>query len=85
MKKSITEQKSFQVLHDRLLKENKGKHIVWLQEVLIECCFIKLTMDSPKDETKTIPIMEPIPRHSICKSLPALIGTNDFNIFSVLQ
>lgn len=30
------------VLRDRLLKENKGKLLSWLQCVLLECCFSKL-------------------------------------------
>lgn len=55
----------FQILCDRLLKENKGKLLLWLQKVLIECCFIKLC----SEDSKTDDLMEPIPRLCIRKKL----------------
>lgn len=59
------------VLKDRLLKENKGNLIYWLQKVLMECCFIKLKLD-PSHESNALMeknknLMEPIPYHYICK------------------
>jgi timeless len=58
-------------LRDRLLKENKGKLVMWLQQVLIECCFVKLSLTSGKDDNEELTpksIMEPTPYHCICKS-----------------
>ena len=62
------------VLRDRLLKENKGSLLIWLQQVLIECCFIKLNLLTPHHESllkessqEEMIIMEPIPHHCICK------------------
>lgn len=63
------------VLRDRLLKENKGNLLSWLQQVLIECCFVKLNLISPQHESifsdrnhSKLAIMEPIPHHCICKA-----------------
>lgn len=59
------------VLKDRLLKEDEGKLVHWLQRVLMECCFIKLKLEPqviPLLENEGI-IMEPVPHHCICKSL----------------
>lgn len=43
--------------------------MLWLQQVLIECCFIKLTLTYTKDEldvhSSSSQIMEPIPHHCI--------------------
>ncbi|XP_037917085.1 protein timeless isoform X2 [Hermetia illucens] len=57
-----------QVLKDRLLKENKGESLQWLQKVLIECCHVKLVLrgDIKADEYDTN-ILEPIPYHCILK------------------
>nr|AGZ88039.1 TIMELESS [Belgica antarctica] len=56
------------VLRDRLLSENKGKHVVWLQKVLMECCFAKLSLiDSNKNCEDFTQIVEPIPSHFINK------------------
>lgn len=58
------------VLKDRLLKQDKGKLVQWLQQVLMECCFIKLQL-----EPQVLPIiqnvdyiMEPVLHHCISKS-----------------
>lgn len=52
-----------------MLKENKGKFVSWLQQVLIECCYIKLSLKEEILEEKeaTRPIMEPVPYHCISK------------------
>lgn len=63
----------FQILRDRLLEENKGDSLAWLQKVLLECCFIKLTLSNPKSDwpspddvfKSNVKTMEPIPRHCI--------------------
>ena len=62
-----------QILRDRLIEENKGDVLTWLQKVLLECCFVKLTLaeskqilQSPEDIVKNnVKTMEPIPRHCI--------------------
>lgn len=63
------------VLKEKLLKENKGKLIDWLQSILIECCFAKLccvnNRISPNvdtDDTSKITIIEPVPHHCICNA-----------------
>lgn len=56
-------------LKDRLLKENKGSIVQWLQKVLMECCFVKLKL-YPTGKLlaeRKQSIMEPIPFYSICK------------------
>jgi timeless len=60
------------MLRDRLLKENKGKLVLWLQQVLIECCYIKLNLLN--DDRQSFPIMEPISHHCICKTLLEFIN-----------
>lgn len=58
------------VLKDGLLKQDKGKLVQWLQQVLMECCFIKLKLEPqviPFMENGEI-IMEPVPHHCIRKS-----------------
>lgn len=68
-----------QVLRDRLYKENKGKFVLWLQKVLVECCFIKLCISQGKLTSKDIAVesdvktMEPVPHHCICKLLKSLL------------
>lgn len=69
-----------QVLRDRLLKENKGKLVVWLQKSLLDCCFVKLNLLSG-----TVVAMEPVPYHCILKkkSIPVIPwNLEQFNILS---
>lgn len=69
-----------QVLRDRLLKENKGKLVVWLQKSLLDCCFVKLNLLSG-----TVVLMEPVPYHCILqkKSIPVVPwNLEQFNILS---
>lgn len=57
------------LLKDRLLKENKGNLVQWLQRILMECCFVKLKLYPTKEPLaeKGQTFMEPIPLHYICK------------------
>ncbi|XP_055711913.1 protein timeless isoform X2 [Phlebotomus papatasi] len=74
-----------QVLRDRLYKENKGKFVLWLQKVLVECCFIKLCISQGKLTSKDIAVesdvktMEPVPHHCILKkqSIPVVPWTGE--------
>uniref|UniRef100_A0A6B2E730 Putative dna topoisomerase i-interacting protein n=1 Tax=Phlebotomus kandelakii TaxID=1109342 RepID=A0A6B2E730_9DIPT len=74
-----------QVLRDRLYKENKGKFVLWLQKVLVECCFIKLCISQGKSTSKDISVesevktMEPVPHHCILKkqSIPVVPWTGE--------
>ncbi|XP_055680869.1 protein timeless isoform X3 [Lutzomyia longipalpis] len=74
-----------QVLRDRLYKENKGKFVLWLQKVLVECCFIKLCISQGKLTSKDICVesevktMEPVPHHCILKkqSIPVVPWTGE--------
>lgn len=71
---TVSQPDDIKVLRDRLLKENKGKFIIWLQQVLLECCFIKLNVSndqsllSGKNQNSSL-IMEPIPHHCIRKKI----------------
>lgn len=61
-----------ELLKDRLLKEDKGNLLNWLQKLLMECCFVKLKLQPPKENGKPFKengenVMEPIPFHYICK------------------
>ncbi|XP_063701363.1 protein timeless isoform X2 [Culicoides brevitarsis] len=77
------------VLTDRLLKQDKGKLVQWLQRVLMECCFIKLRL-----EPQVIPmmqndefIMEPVPHHCILKnqSIPLVPWNSEQHLSLVYQ
>ncbi|XP_065078249.1 protein timeless isoform X2 [Ochlerotatus camptorhynchus] len=70
-----------QVLRDRLLKENKGNMIVWLQKSLLDCCYVKLnllggTLEDSIDvnEQDNVVKMEPVSYHCILKkkSIPVV-------------
>ncbi|XP_059617920.1 protein timeless isoform X2 [Phlebotomus argentipes] len=88
LKDSVTPTKAtddIQVLRDRLYKENKGKFVLWLQKVLVECCFIKLCISQGKVTSKDITVesevktMEPVPHHCILKkqSIPVVPWTGE--------
>ncbi|XP_067623333.1 protein timeless [Eurosta solidaginis] len=60
-----------QILRDLILKENKEKHLVWLQNFLLECCYIKLTLKNslPREERQNLQyVMEPVAYHHILKN-----------------
>lgn len=61
---------SLQIIKERLMRENQGKHIAWLQKILIEYCFAKLCATKneivPKNRDDVI-VIEPVPHHCICK------------------
>lgn len=65
------------------MSENKGKFLLWLQQVLVECCFIKLNVvcDDEKsvNEQASKHIMEPVPYHYICKFLQSFLNEINFN------
>ena len=53
-------------MKERLINENKGKSILWLQKTLIECCYVKLYLKNNKDVVDQFlspVIMEPVPYH----------------------
>lgn len=77
------------ILKDRLLKQDKGKLVQWLQRVLMECCFIKLTLDPQvisiiQNEEN---IMEPVPHHCIMKnqSVPLVPWSSEQQLSLVYQ
>ncbi|XP_055838581.1 protein timeless isoform X2 [Episyrphus balteatus] len=61
-----------QVLRDLIIKEQKSELLTWLQNVLLECCYIKLTLQKKsitrKDYDELPHIMEPIAYHCIFKN-----------------
>lgn len=59
-----------QILKERLLRENQGKHIAWLQKILMEYCFAKLCAIKNEIVAKdphNVTVIEPVPYHCICK------------------
>nr|UQF78881.1 timeless [Gampsocleis gratiosa] len=78
---SITESNSFErisVLRDYLLKEKKGKSIIWLQKSLIEACYVKLNSSNLLTPDSTF-IMEPVPHHYnlMKQSIPVVPWSTD--------
>lgn len=60
----------FQILRDLIIKEKKQQHLIWLQKLLLECCYIKLVLkNSPRreDHQNLSYVMEPVAYHCICK------------------
>lgn len=57
------------LLKDRLIKEDKGVLIQWLQKFLMECCLVKLKLNPPSVPLlhDKLVILEPIQYHCICK------------------
>ncbi|ALC38836.1 tim [Drosophila busckii] len=68
-----------QMLLDLIARENKQHHIVWLQKLLLECCYIKLTLRAGGTLPHTEPIMEPVAYHCIYthKSIPVVQWNNE--------
>lgn len=53
------------VLRDYFIKENKIKLIMWLQELLLETCFVKLVLSDPQ-EFKEARVMKPTVYYFAC-------------------
>lgn len=54
-------------LKECLVRENKGKLLLWLQKVLNEVCFVKLFLSKPEDFKDNQNIMEPTIYYYTCK------------------
>ncbi|EDW64700.2 protein timeless isoform X1 [Drosophila virilis] len=59
-----------QVLLDLIRKENKSQHLVWLQKLLLECCYVKMMIKCGSCQTDVEPIMEPVVYHCMFKQKP---------------
>ncbi|XP_053960229.1 protein timeless isoform X1 [Anastrepha ludens] len=74
LKNSATSAKpsdDIQILRDLIVKENKEKHLVWLQKILLECCYIKLILKNcilREDRQNLQYVMEPVAYHYIVKN-----------------
>ncbi|EDV99140.1 GH13197 [Drosophila grimshawi] len=68
-----------QILRDLIIKENKSHHLVWLQKLLLECCYIKLMMKCTTTFPAVDPVMEPVAYHCILKhkSVPVVQWNNE--------
>lgn len=70
---SESTERNIEILREKLLKEYKGHHILWLQKILIECCYVKLRTGSElfkkQENSSKIHTMEPVPFHYISISL----------------
>ncbi|XP_034473060.1 protein timeless isoform X2 [Drosophila innubila] len=68
-----------QILLDLIIKEHKSHHLLWLQKLLVECCYIKLMLKCDCRLPEVDPIMEPVAYHCIYmqKSIPVVQWNND--------
>ncbi|XP_046805071.1 protein timeless isoform X1 [Lucilia cuprina] len=71
-----------QILRDLIIKEKKQQHIVWLQKLLLECCYIKMILkNNPlrEDHQHLSFVMEPVAYHCILKnkSIPVVQWNNE--------
>ncbi|XP_004518569.1 protein timeless isoform X3 [Ceratitis capitata] len=71
-----------QILRDLIIKENKEKHLIWLQKILLECCYIKLILKNcleREDRQNLQYVMEPVAYHYILKnkSIPVVQWNSD--------
>lgn len=64
---------------DLIIKEHKSYHLVWLQKLLLECCYIKLMLKCGSSLAEADPIMEPVAYHYIYKqkSIPVVQWNNE--------
>ncbi|KAH8273623.1 hypothetical protein KR018_004675 [Drosophila ironensis] len=67
------------ILLDLIIKEHKTQHLEWLQKLLLECCFVKLTLKGDLKATDDLRVMEPVAYHCICKqkSIPVVQWNNE--------
>ncbi|GLG92543.1 Protein timeless [Gryllus bimaculatus] len=67
------------VLRDQMLREKKGKVLMWLQKFLIEACYVKLNMDKLLSPPKKLITMEPVPHHYTLmnQSIPVVPWNSD--------
>lgn len=47
------------VLKEYLYKENKGRYLIWLQNLMLEACFVKLVQNNLDELETNDSIMEP--------------------------
>nr|BAB91179.2 timeless protein [Chymomyza costata] len=75
-----------QMLLDLIIKDNKQQHLIWLQQLLLECCYIKLKLRSG-NSCSTDAIMEPVAYHCILmqKSIPIVQWNNDQSAIMLYQ
>ncbi|XP_034097493.1 protein timeless isoform X1 [Drosophila albomicans] len=68
-----------QILLDLIIKEHKSQHLVWLQKLLLECCYVKLMLKCGSTLPEVDPIMEPVAYHYIYKqkSIPVVQWNNE--------
>lgn len=58
------------MLLDLLVREKKQKDLVWLQKLLLECCYVKLMLrggSQCEDRRRLKYVMEPVAYHCIRK------------------
>ncbi|XP_057652499.1 protein timeless isoform X2 [Diorhabda carinulata] len=59
-----------EAIKDYLHKENKGKFLDWLQDVLLEACYVKLLLGNPEQFKETHHLLEPIVYYFTMLNLP---------------
>uniref|UniRef100_A0A6P7G1F2 Protein timeless n=1 Tax=Diabrotica virgifera virgifera TaxID=50390 RepID=A0A6P7G1F2_DIAVI len=58
------------VIKEYLYKENKGKFLIWLQEVLLEVCYVKLVLGNPEEFKGNENLLEPTVYNFALSNLP---------------
>lgn len=57
------------VLKEYLYKENKGRYLIWLQNLMLEACYVKLVLNNSNEFERNDRIMEPTVYYFSCKFL----------------
>ncbi|CAG9863160.1 unnamed protein product [Phyllotreta striolata] len=58
------------VIRDYLSKENNGKFLTWLQNVLLEACYVKLVLSEPEEFRDGSSVLEPSLYYFALSNLP---------------
>ncbi|KAL9926398.1 timeless isoform 2-T2 [Glossina fuscipes fuscipes] len=78
-----------QILLDLLVREKKQQDLVWLQKLLLECCFVKLMLRDGlqcEDRRRLKYVMEPVAYHCILKNKPIpLVQWNNEQTLTMLH
>lgn len=62
------------VLKEYLYKESKGRYLIWLQNLMLETCYVKLSLNNSNEFQMNDNIMEPTVYYFSCE-YPSIIHT----------
>lgn len=76
------------VLKEYLYKENKGKYLIWLQNLLLKACYVKLDLNNSEEFGNKHSIMEPTVYYYTCEYLRILLNIViqfDSQVFRIVE